>query len=107
MSAQRLEYLLALAIGVAVAGMMASGWRLVTRRPATSRPMQPGARASTSAAAALILVAAPFIHVIGRGALEGRHLGVAVVAVAVAGISSLVSGTIVVMTLAALAIPAG
>ena len=87
--------------------MIASGWRLMTRRPAGSRLMQRRTRASPGAAVALVVAATPFIRAMRRSGVEGRRLDVAVVATAVAGIWSLVSGTIVVMSLTALAVPAG
>jgi hypothetical protein len=109
MSAE-LTNLFALAIGFAVAGLLCSGYQLVTRRPASFRLLQRGPRPSTLAAVPLIVFAAPFIivrNILRASRIEGRPFTAVAAAVVVAGLWSLMSGTVVVMALSALSAHAG
>jgi hypothetical protein len=97
--------LLDLAIGFAVAGMLASGYQLLTLRPASFGLLHDGERNRALAAVAFLLFAAPFIIIRNtvRGAkIEGRSFGFAALAALVAGFWSLMSGTVVVMALQAI-----
>jgi hypothetical protein len=90
--------------------MIATGYQLVTRRPASFRLLQRGPRPSTFAAVPLLAFAAPFI--IMRNTIRGRHVegrdfGMVMVATIIAGCWSLMSGSVVVMALAACGLPAG
>jgi uncharacterized protein DUF6949 len=110
MSAEQVEHLFALAIGFAIAGLIASGYQLVTRRPASFRLLQRGPRPSTFAAVPLLAFAAPFIimrNTIRGRRIEGRGFSMVMVATIIAGCWSLMSGTVVVMALTSLGIPAG
>jgi hypothetical protein len=96
--------MLALVIGFAVAGLLSSGYQLLTLQPASFRLLHESERRVALAAVPFLLFAAPFIIIRNtiRGArIEGRGFGVAAVAALVAGFWSLMSGTIVVMALEA------
>ena len=96
--------LLALAIGFAVAGLLASGYQLLTLQPASFRLLNEPERKVALAAVPFLLFAAPFIIVRNtiRGArIERRSFGIAAMASFVAGFWSLMSGTVVVMALEA------
>jgi hypothetical protein len=97
--------LLDLAIGFAVAGMLASGYQLLTMQPPSFRLLQETERNRALAAVPFLLFAAPFIIVRNtvRGArIERRNFGFAMLAALVAGFWSLMSGTIVAMALEAI-----
>jgi hypothetical protein len=96
--------LLDLAIGFAVAGMLSSGYQLLTLQPASFRLLHDGERNRALAAVPFLLFAAPFIIVRNtiRGArFDGRNFGFAALAALVAGFWSLMSGSVVVMALEA------
>ena len=97
--------LLALAIGFAVAGLLSSGYQLLTLQPASFRLLHETERNVALAAVPFLLFAAPFIIV--RNTIRGRQadqrgFGAAAVAAFIAGFWSLMSGTVVVMGLQAL-----
>jgi hypothetical protein len=94
--------LLDLAIGFAVAGMLASGYQLLTLRAPSFHLLHDSERNQALAAVPFLLFAAPFIIVRNtiRGArIEGRSFGFAALAALVAGFWSLMSGTVVMMAL--------
>ncbi len=108
MTAVQVEYLFALIIGFAVAGLLASGYQLVTKRPASFRLLLQGARPTTFAALPLLVFAAPFIimrNTIRGSHIEGRGFSMVMVATIIAGGWSLLSGTVVVMALSAFGVP--
>src|SRR6266849_9371297 len=110
MSAGEIESFFAFAIGFALAGALATGYQLATRRPASFRLLQRGPRPSTFAAVPLLAFAAPFIimrNTIRGCRIEGRDFSMVMVATIIAGCWSLMSGTVVVMALTSLGIPAG
>ena len=110
MSADQIEYFFNLAIGFAIAGLVAASCQLVASRPASFRLLQRGPRPSTFAAAPLLAFAAPFIimrNTIRGRRIEGRGFSMVMVATIIAGCWSLMSGTVVVMALTSLGIPAG
>jgi O-antigen/teichoic acid export membrane protein len=97
--------LLALAIGFAVAGLLSSGYQLLTMRPPSFKLLQDGERNRALAAVPFLVFAAPFIIVRNtvRGRrVEGRNFGFAALAAVVAGFWSLMSGSVVVMALKAI-----
>ena len=90
--------LIELAIGFAVAGMLCSGYQLLTLQPASFRLLHEPERNRALAAVPFLLFAAPFIIIRNtiRGArLEGRSFGFAALAAFLAGFWSLMSGTVV------------
>jgi hypothetical protein len=110
MSAEQIEYFFSLAMGFAIAGLIATGYQLITSRPASFRLLQRGPRPSTFAAVALLVFAAPFIimrNTIRGRRIEGRGFSMVMVATIIAGCWSLMSGTVVVMALTSLGVPAG
>lgn len=103
-SPESLQSLVALAFGFAVAGLCATGYQLATDRPPSFRLLERGPAASTFAAVPLLAFAAPFIILrLGLRAqhVRGRFRSV-MLATIVAGIWSLMSGTVVVMALHAI-----
>jgi hypothetical protein len=96
--------LMALAMGFAVAGLLSSGYQLLTLQQASFSVLHEGERNKALAAIPFLLFAAPFIIIryILRGArVERGSFGFAMMAALVAGLWSLLSGTIVVMMLQA------
>ena len=96
--------LMALALGFAVAGMLSSGYQLLTLQPASFRVLHEGERNKALAAIPFLLFAAPFIIIRNtvRGArVQSAGFGFAMMASLVAGLWSLMSGTVVVMVLQA------
>ena len=105
MSSDSLQLFYALAVGFAWAGLLATGYQLLARRPASFRLLHRGPRPSTFAAVPFLAFAAPFIimrNTIRGGALIGGSFQVTVAATVVSGFWSLMSGTVVVMAIAAL-----
>jgi hypothetical protein len=105
-SPESLQSFLALAFGFGFAGLLASGYQLVTERPAGFGLLQRGSRLLTFAAVPFLAFAAPFIimrnTIVGRR-IERRRFEFVMVATVIAGCWSLLSGTVVVMALETLA----
>ena len=96
--------MLALAIGFAVAGLLSSGYQLLTLRPPSFKLLHEAERRQALAAVPFLVFAAPFIiirNTVRGRRIEGRNFGLAALAAIVAGFWSLMSGTVVVMTLTA------
>jgi hypothetical protein len=110
MSADQIDYFFSVAIGFAVAGLLASAYQWLTLRPASFHLLQQGPQFSAFVAVPLLVFAAPFIimrnTLRGRGG-EGSDFAVVMVATILAGCWSLMSGTVVVMALGAFGLPAG
>jgi hypothetical protein len=90
-----------------VAGLCASAYQLVTHRPASFRLLNRGPSPSAFAAIPFLAFAAPFI--IMRNTLRGRRIEqrrirFVTAATIIAGVWSMMSGTVVVMLLHALGI---
>ena len=105
MSAHQVETFFALAMGFAFAGLIASGYQLATRRPASFRLLHHGPSAAAFAAVPLIVFAAPFIimrNTIRGSRIEERGFSMVMMATIIAGGWSLMSGTVVMMALTAL-----
>jgi hypothetical protein len=101
-SSETIQSLFALAFGFAVAGMCASGFRLASNHFPSFRLLEIGPVPSRFAAVPLLIFSAPFI--IMRNTLRGRRLErrrgeVVMVATVIAGLWSLMSGTVVVLAL--------
>src|SRR5215471_5236433 len=71
-SPESAEAFLALAIGFAVAGLISTGYQLVTQRPASFRLLEQGPHPKTFAAIPFLAFAAPFI--IMRNTIRGRQI---------------------------------
>src|SRR5262245_13459646 len=95
---------LALAIGFAFAGALATGYHYFTERPASFRLINHGPHAATFAAVPFLIFAAPFIimrNTVRAARIERRNFVFAMFATTLAGLWSLMSGTVVVMALEA------
>jgi hypothetical protein len=99
-AAESLHSLLILLIGFASAGVLGTGYQLVTTRPASFNIFGDGTRPSAIAHVPFLVFAAPFIimrNTVRGCQLEGRNFVPAMLATVIAGFWSLMSGTVVVM----------
>jgi hypothetical protein len=104
-SPETLDSLFALAMGFAVAGLCASGYRLFSRHFPSFRLLEVGPVPARFAAIPLLMFSAPFIimrNTIRGRRIEGRRTEIVMVATVIAGLWSLMSGTVVVLALQAL-----
>jgi hypothetical protein len=104
MSPESVQSFIALLIGFAVAGSLASGYQLVTERPLSFRLLNQGAQLVTFLAIPVLTFAAPFVimrNVIRGRRIERRRFEFVMMATILAGIWSLMSGTVVVMAFSA------
>ena len=104
-SPESAQEFLALLIGFAVAGLISTGYQLVTERPASFRLLEQGPNPTTFAAIPFLVFAAPFIimrNTIRGRRIERRRFEFVMVATVVAGVWSLMSGTVVVMAFQAI-----
>lgn len=96
---------LVLLIGFAVAGLLASGYQLLTARPASFNIFGDGTRPAAVAQVPFLVFAAPFIimrnTILGCRYERGNFVP-AMIATILAGFWSLMSGTVVIMGLQAL-----
>jgi len=97
--------LFAVAIGFSVAGLCASGYRLYGLHFPSFRLLEVGPMAGRFAAVPLLIFSAPFL--IMRNTLRGRQIErrpaeFVMIATVIAGLWSLMCGTVVVMALQAL-----
>ena len=105
LSPDTIESCFALAIGFAIAGMFASGYRLVSTHFPSFQQLEVGPYGARFAAIPLLIFSAPFIIMRNtvRGArIEGRRVEVVMIATVIAGLWSLMSGSVVVVALQAL-----
>ena len=99
MSPESIQSFIALFIGFAVAGMLATGYQVVTERPLSFRLLNGGARLVTFLAIPVLTFAAPFIimrNTIRGRRIERRRFEFVMLATVLAGFWSLMSGTVVV-----------
>jgi hypothetical protein len=97
--------LYSLALGFAVAGLCATGYRLFSDAFPSFRLLEVGPAVGRFASIPLLMFSAPFIimrNTVRGCRLEGRPAEFVMVATVVAGLWSLMSGTVVVMALQAL-----
>ena len=105
MSPDQIESFLALVLGFAFAGLCATGYQYLTKRPASFRLLQRGPAPSTFAAVPFLIFAAPFIimrNTLRARRLVGRRFEFVMLATILAGFWSMMSGTVMVMALHAL-----
>src|ERR1700761_3950363 len=103
-SPQTIDSFFALAIGFAVAGMCASGYRLFSQHFPSFRLLEVGPVPARFAAIPLLMFSAPYIimrNTLRARRIEGRRTEIVMVATVVAGLWSLMSGTVVVLALQA------
>jgi hypothetical protein len=104
-SPETLDSFFSLAMGFAVAGLCASGYRLFSRHFPSFRLLEIGPVPARFAAIPLLMFSAPFIimrNTIRGRRIEGRRTEIVMVATVIAGLWSLMSGTVVVLALQAL-----
>jgi hypothetical protein len=104
-SPDQIESFLALVLGFAFAGLCATGYQYLTKRPASFRLLQRGPAPSTFAAVPFLIFAAPFIimrNTLRARRLIGRRFEFVMLATILAGFWSMMSGTVMVMALHAL-----
>jgi len=102
---QTIESFFALAIGFAVAGLCASGYSLFSRHVPSFRLLEVGPVPARFAAIPLLMFSAPYIimrNTLRGRRIEGRRAEIVMVATVIAGLWSLMSGTVVVLALQAL-----
>jgi len=105
MSPESVHLIFALAIGFAFAGMLATGYQLFTSRALSFRVLESGPKPSTFMAVPILAFAAPFLimrNIIRRQAIEGRSFQLVMVATVVAGLWSLMSGSVAIMAVGAM-----
>jgi hypothetical protein len=101
-SPESIQSFLALALGFAAAGAIATGYQLVAKRPVSFRLLEQGARLATFAAVPMLVFAAPFIimrNTIRGRRIEKRRFEFVMIATVIAGLWSMMSGTVLVMCL--------
>ena len=99
MSPASLQSLVVLLIGFAVAGLLATGYQLVTEQPLSFRLLNQGLRLVTFLSIPVLTFAAPFVimrNVIRGRRIERRRFEFVMLATVLAGFWSLMSGTVVV-----------
>jgi hypothetical protein len=102
MSADQVHSLLALAMGFAIAGLISTGYQLVAAKPASFRLLSGGPTAATVAAVPLLVFAAPFLitrHIVRAGMSAPQRVELVMVATVLAGLWSLMSGTVILTVL--------
>ena len=107
MSPEAIQSFFALAVGFALAGVLATGYQLATYRPASFRLLERGPHVAAFAAVPFLAFAAPFIimrNTIRGRAIEGRNFQLVMASTIIAGLWSLMSGTLAIMALIALGI---
>lgn len=102
MSPEALNSLLVLSFGFAFAGVLASGYQLLTAQPPSFLILGDGARPKAVASVLFLVFAAPFIimrNTVRGRRLQGRGFFPAMIATLVAGFWALMSGTVLLMAL--------
>jgi hypothetical protein len=101
-SPEAIDSFFSLAIGFAVAGLSATGYRLYGEHFPSFRLLEVGPAAARFASIPLLMFAAPFIimrNTLRGHRVEGRRAEFVMVATVIAGLWSLMSGTVVVLAL--------
>ena len=99
MSPESFQSFVVLLIGFAVAGLLATGYQLVTEQPLSFRLLNQGLRVVTFLSIPVLTFAAPFVimrNVIRGRRIERRRFEFVMLATVLAGFWSLMSGTVVV-----------
>lgn len=102
MTVEALQSLHTLALGFAVAGLLASFYQLLTERPASFTLLTGRAEPTAILALPFLLLTAPFIimrNTIRGAEYEHRNPGFVMIATVIAGLWSLASGRLVTKTL--------
>ncbi len=104
MSPEALHSFFSLAIGFALAGVLASGYQAYAQRPAGFGLLNEGVVPKAFAAVPFLVFAAPFIimrNTLAGAKVERRRFEFVMIATVIAGFWSLMSGTFFLMTLRA------
>jgi hypothetical protein len=104
MSPESLNSFFALALGFAVAGLLASAYQAALHRPLSFSLLQRGPGAASLTAVPFLVFAAPFIimrNTLRARRIERRRFEFVMLSTIIAGLWSLMSGTFVVMVLQA------
>ena len=104
-SPDTIQSFFALAWGFAVAGLCASGYRACVSHLPSFRQLEVGPLATRFAAIPLLMFSAPYIimrNTIRGHRIERRRVEFVMIATVIAGLWSLMSGTVVVLTLQAM-----
>jgi hypothetical protein len=99
MSLESLQSVIVLLIGFSVAGSLATGYQLVTERPLSFRLLNSGPQPVTFLAIPVLTFAAPFVimrNIIRGRRIERRRFEFVMLATMIAGLWSMLSGTVVV-----------
>ena len=105
MSPEAVQSLLILALGFSFAGTLATGYQLVTAQPPSFLILGDGAQARAVVSVVFLTFAAPFIimrNTLRGQRIEGRNFVFVMMATVIAGFWSLMSGTVMIMALAAI-----
>ena len=105
MSPESIQLLFALAVGFAFAGLLATAFQLATSRPLSFRLLELGPKPSTFAVVPVLVFGAPFVimrNTISGHRIEGASFQLVMISTVVAGLWSLMSGTVAMSVLAAL-----
>jgi hypothetical protein len=106
MSLESLQSIIVLLIGFSVAGSLATGYQLVTERPLSFRLLNGGPQPVTLLAIPVLTFAAPFVIMrnLMRGRrIESRRFEFVMLGTIIAGLWSMLSGTVVVSAFTAFA----
>jgi hypothetical protein len=101
-SPETVESFFSLAIGFSVAGLCASGYRLFAKHFPSFRLLEVGPVPARFAAIPLLMFSAPYIimrNTLRGRRVEGRRTEIVMLATVIAGLWSLMSGTVVVLAL--------
>jgi hypothetical protein len=104
-SPEAINSFFALAMGFAVAGLCASSYCLFSASVPSFRLLEVGPMGTRFAAVPLLIFSAPYIimrNTLRGRRIEGRRVEVVMVATVIAGLWSLMSGTVVMLALQAL-----
>ena len=99
MSLESLQSVIVLLVGFSVAGTLATGYQLVTERPLSFRLLNSGPQPVTFLAIPVLTFAAPFVimrNVMRGRRIERRRFEFVMLATMIAGLWSMLSGTVVV-----------
>jgi hypothetical protein len=105
MAPESVHLIFSLAIGFAFAGMLATGYQLFTSRALSFRVLESGPKPSTFMAVPILAFAAPFLimrNIIRGHTIEGRSFQLVMAATVVAGLWSLMSGSVAIMAVVAM-----
>jgi hypothetical protein len=105
MAPESVHLIFSLAIGFAFAGVLATGYQLFTSRALSFRVLESGPKPSTFMAVPILAFAAPFLimrNIIRGHAIEGPSFQLVMAATVVAGLWSLMSGSVAIMAVGAM-----